>query len=85
MLRCMEEYKVIDGIGYIPEGVTWIENDAFRDCEDLREIVIPSTVTEIGFSPVYYLVSDTLAFLLGGRFRHPLIEPEIKLAFIVHT
>lgn len=44
------QYKVINGIGIIPEGVTEIESDAFRGREDLEEIVIPSTIKKIGAS-----------------------------------
>ena len=31
----------------IPEGITSIEYDAFRDCKNLKSISVPSTVTEI--------------------------------------
>ena len=44
----MEEYKVIDGVGIIPDGVSEIADDAFRGRMDLTEIVIPSSVTVIG-------------------------------------
>ena len=33
----------------IPEGVTQIEEFAFRDCRGLLSVTIPETVTEIGF------------------------------------
>ena len=44
----MTNFKVIDGIGIIPEGVTEIESDAFRGREDLIEIEIHTSVTKIG-------------------------------------
>ena len=44
----MENYKVNDGVGIIPEGTTVIADDAFRDCTDLISIDIPVSVKEIG-------------------------------------
>ena len=32
----------------IPNNVTWIDNDAFAQCENLEIIVIPNTVNHIG-------------------------------------
>ena len=43
-----ENYKVENGVGIIPEGVTEIEEYAFIGCVPLIGIVIPEGVTEIG-------------------------------------
>ena len=37
----------------IPDGVTQIEEYAFRDCRGLLSVTIPETVTEIGFGAFY--------------------------------
>ena len=44
------EYKVIDGKGMIPDGVTAIEDLAFAGCTNLQSIVIPDSVTMINHS-----------------------------------
>lgn len=46
----MAKYEIKDGVGIIPEGVTVIEEDAFKECVELKSIVIPDSVTEIGCS-----------------------------------
>lgn len=33
---------------HLPEGLTEVPLECFRDCKSLREILIPSTVTKIG-------------------------------------
>lgn len=40
----------VDSTYVIPNTVTTIENDAFRDCINLKNIIIPNTVTNIGES-----------------------------------
>ena len=44
----MTKYEIIDGVGIIPQGVTKIEYEAFKYCEDLKTIIIPDSVTTIG-------------------------------------
>ena len=44
----MAGYEIIDGVGMIPDGVTVIEREAFEDRKDLKSVIIPSSVTEIG-------------------------------------
>lgn len=51
------EYKVIDGKGMIPDGVTAIEDLAFAGCTNLQSIVIPDSVTTIGESAFAYCIS----------------------------
>ena len=46
----MKHFKIINGIGMIPDGTTRIEDEAFKDCTDLVSITIPDSVTEIGCS-----------------------------------
>ena len=43
----------------IPEGVTSIGEEAFRECTNLTSITIPSSVTNIGSSAFYYCSSLT--------------------------
>ena len=45
----MAKYKIIDGVGIIPQGVTKIEDEAFWGCKNLTSIVIPDSVTTIGY------------------------------------
>ena len=46
----MAEYEIKDGVGIIPEGTTTIVKNAFsRDCKELTSIVIPDSVTNIGY------------------------------------
>ncbi|MBR3859104.1 MAG: leucine-rich repeat protein [Bacteroidaceae bacterium] len=44
----MAKYEIKDGVGIIPEGTTCIEDYAFRDCKELKSIVIPDSVMAIG-------------------------------------
>ena len=43
----MEEYEIKDGVGIIPEGTVNIGMYAFKEREELREVIIPDTVVEI--------------------------------------
>ena len=49
----MTKYEIIDGVGIIPQGVTTIEDEAFKDCEDLKTIIISDSVTTIGSEAFY--------------------------------
>ena len=44
----MPTYAVVDGIGIISPGTERIEEKAFYSNKDLKSIVIPDSVTEIG-------------------------------------
>ena len=44
----MEEFKVKNGKGIIPEGATEIPDGAFANCENLTGIGIPASVKKIG-------------------------------------
>ena len=44
----MAKYEVKDGVGIIPEGTTFIDNQAFNGCTRLTSVIIPDSVTEIG-------------------------------------
>ena len=57
--KARTEYEVIDGIGYIPYGVTSIREEAFRYNKDLVEINIPEGVTCIKESAFYACSSLT--------------------------
>ena len=48
------EYTGKDSIVKIPEGVTRIGNDAFRNCESLKSIIIPNSVKSIGATAFIY-------------------------------
>ena len=41
----------------IPDGVTIIENNAFKDCKSLKSVMIPNGVTAIGEYAFYYCES----------------------------
>lgn len=43
----MAEYEVKNGVGIIPEGTKILESYAFKNCEELKSIVIPGTVEVI--------------------------------------
>ena len=55
----MTKYEIIDGVGIIPQGVTKIEYEAFKYCEDLKTIIIPDSVTTIEPNAFYYCGSLT--------------------------
>ena len=46
----MAKYEIKNGVGIIPEGTTYIESYAFQNCKELKSIVIPKSVTSIGFN-----------------------------------
>ncbi len=41
----------------VPEGVTTIANCAFKSCESLKELTLPSTLTKIGVNAFYRCVN----------------------------
>ena len=43
-------YKIVNGKGIIPNGITEIETRAFHNCKELTEVIIPDSVTTIGAS-----------------------------------
>ena len=45
---CSEDYFKIPSTLIIPEGCTWIGYAAFEFCTNLKEVVIPESVEEIG-------------------------------------
>ena len=49
----MAEYEIKDGVGIIPEGENKISFCAFQNCNELKSIVIPDSVTEIGDCAFY--------------------------------
>lgn len=59
----------------IPEGIKEIYTYAFKDCPNLTEIVIPSTITNIQKNFVYncpqakYIMPDTIKQLDDGSYR----------------
>ena len=44
----MARFEIIDGRCVIPHGVTEILEEEFADCQELKEVVIPDTVVNIG-------------------------------------
>ena len=44
----MAKYKIINGIGIIPNGTTEIKDNAFSWSYELKSITIPTSVTKIG-------------------------------------
>ena len=72
----MAKYEIIDGVGIIPQGVTKIEDEAFRGCENLTGIVIPDSVTEIGSWAFHgcenltsIVIPDSVTTIASGAFR----------------
>ena len=55
----LTKYTGSGGDVVIPEGVTSIGEEAFKDCESLTGIVIPGSVTSIGESAFKYCESLT--------------------------
>lgn len=49
----MAKYEIINGAAIFPEGITVIDREAFRDCEELTSVTIPQSVTEIRGSAFY--------------------------------
>jgi hypothetical protein len=47
-LICVDNSDIINGTFTIPESVTIIGNDAFRNCDSLISITIPNNITIIG-------------------------------------
>ena len=43
----MAKYEIVDGVCKIPQGTVVIKSGAFKDCKELRELVIPRSLTDI--------------------------------------
>lgn len=50
----LKKYTGPGGDVVIPDGVTRIGKEAFKECENLTGIVIPDSVTSIGREAFYY-------------------------------
>ena len=59
----MAKYKIINGVGIIPNGTTEIADNAFSWSYELKSITIPTSVTKIGnraFNECWGLTSITI-------------------------
>ena len=45
----MAKYEIVDGVCRIPQGTVVIESGAFKDCKELRVLIIPRSLTDIEF------------------------------------
>ncbi len=45
----MAKYEIVDGVCKIPQGTIVIESGAFKDNKELRELVIPRSLTYIDY------------------------------------
>ena len=52
-----EEVEILSEINGVP--VTYIDNQAFKDCINLKNVVIPSTINSIDYEAFYNCVSLT--------------------------
>ena len=62
----------------LPEGLETIENYAFAECSDLENLVIPSTVTSIGWGVIMY--DESLATVTSRIINPYAVEDE---AFVI--
>ena len=88
----MAKYEIKDGVGIIPEGTTYIEAGAFKNCKELVSVVIPDSVKKIGANAFYGCTSlsritfpdwvDRLECSLG-RVSELSIDPRKSISFLV--
>ena len=46
----MAQYEVVNGVGIIPDDVTFISGrKGFKGCEELIEVTIPNNITSISY------------------------------------
>ena len=45
----MAQFEIKDGVAIIPEGAAEIVEDTFYDCSSLESVIIPESVTSIGW------------------------------------
>ena len=48
VLKRVTDEDIIDGTFIIPDGITKLEQKAFKDCESLVNIIIPSSIKNVG-------------------------------------
>lgn len=84
--ECKDQFTINEGIllkydgpginVVIPEGVTEIANEAFRDCSDLTSVTIPESVTEIAeISPDIFEYCTSLTSEPSWRYSLKTGEP----------
>jgi len=59
--------EVVDGVALIPEGTLAVAEDAFRNCDALQFVMIPSSVTVLGNSAFRGSGLEKLKFAAGSR------------------
>ena len=45
----MAKYEIVDGVCKIPQGTIVIKSGAFKDCKELRELVLPRSLRNIEY------------------------------------
>lgn len=59
----MAEYEIKDGVGIIPEGTTYVKDEAFKNCKELKSVVIPNSVKGIGAKSYYCYPGSNKVYL----------------------
>jgi len=73
--------EVVDGVALIPEGTLAVAEDAFRNCDALQFVMIPSSVTVLGNSAFRGSGLEKLKFAAGSRIESLGVQVRNQLFF----